>query len=157
MPAIKLRELKPGANRHHDVWRLLGERSLCARKVKDGEGVYFVIVPDCEIESFLSEENVRFFLRNGFEVKPPPEMEALRTIVIRNLDRQIDHYTETDIQNNIEESNPGVTVLEVVKLPTTSKLLKVKLATRDGTTWLTEESKYLIITYLMDKWKKRHT
>ena len=69
MPAIKLRELRGGGrDRHLDIWKLLGERGLCARKVKDGQGVYFLIVAEADTEKFLSEDNVKYFREQGFEM-----------------------------------------------------------------------------------------
>ena len=62
----------------------------------------------------------------GFELVPPIEYNSLKTVVVKNLDYMIDSYSDDEIIESIERLNSWAKVEHVYKIPTTSKLLKVR-------------------------------
>ena len=96
MPTVKIRDVSGGTT-HSGLWRIIGKHGLKANKVKDAHQAFYVIVEQEDLERFTSTTTKDLFKDDGLEILNPPELEALRTIVARNLDRHIDDYTEEEI------------------------------------------------------------
>ena len=132
MPSVKVTDTRKGSvsgARHNELWKVLGEYNLSALKIKDAHLAYYVIVEHEDLEKFLDlDTRVELVSKHEFNVWTPPEVEALRTIVAKHLDRQIDEFNEQEIKENLNNANPWLTVEEVIKLPTTSKIIKIKVS-----------------------------
>ena len=98
---------------------------MSAKKVHDGNGVFFAIANEDSLETILSEESKVTFENEGFELVPPIEYNSLKTVVVKNLDYLINSHSDGEIIESIERLNPWAKVVYACKIPTTSKLLKV--------------------------------
>ena len=50
----------------------------------------------------------------------------MRTVVIKEIGSMVDDYSVEEIKNNVEDLNTWAKVSEIVKMPTTSKMLKIQ-------------------------------
>ena len=126
-PAIKLIDKWPwGPNRHHEVYQAFGKIGVAVKKVHDAKGAFYAIVNDENLENTLTQESKDVFRALGYEVVPPIEYNALKTVVAKNLDYMIDSYTDAEIIDSIETLNEWAEVVSVFKIPVTSKMLKVR-------------------------------
>ena len=126
-PAIKLIDKRPGEpNRHHEVYRAFGRIGVAVKKVHDAKGAFYAIVNDENLENVLTQESKDVFRGLGYEVVPPIEYNALKTVVAKNLGYMIVSYTDTEIIESIETLNEWAEVESVFRIPVTSKMLKVR-------------------------------
>jgi len=91
----------------------------------DYKNAYFVIANDQTIE-MMSKECKATFLKHHFEIQDPPEYNAMRTIVIRNVDKQITEFSEEEIKENIENENAWAKIEQVIKIPNAPSILKIR-------------------------------
>ena len=126
MPSVKIKDYRPGADRRGKVWEILGIKKIDIWKMKDGKGVFFIIMDKDNCQKLLEEDVKEAFKNNDYEIVNPPDLNANRTIVVRNLDRQIDDWSESSIIEYITARNTWIKIESVYKLPTTSKMLKIK-------------------------------
>ena len=129
MPSVKIKDHIPGPTRRNKLWECLGVCQVDVWKVKDGVGAYFVILDKSNCQKLLEENTKTTFKGKSFEIINPPDLNANRTVVVRNLDRQIDEWDEENIKEYITERNSWLKVESIVKLPTTSKIIKIKCET----------------------------
>ena len=92
----------------------------------------FVVITSDEIVDKLLTTNIKDSLRKDeFEVMIPPEYNARRTLVLRNIDSLITTVDEEELKNDIKQRNSWIKVSEVIKIPNAPKILKVKAETSD--------------------------
>ena len=126
-PAIKIIDKRPNEpHRHNKVFQTFGRIGVSIKKVHDGKGVFFAIANEDSLETILSSESTAIFREVGFELVPPIEYNSLKTVVIKNLDYMVDSYSDEEIIESIERLNSWAKVEYVYKIPTTSKLIKVR-------------------------------
>ena len=126
-PAVKIIDKRPTEpHRHNKVFQTFGRIGVSVKKVHDGKGVFFAIANEDSLETILSEESKETFQNEGFELVPPNEYNSQKTVVVKNLDYMIDSYSEDEIIESTERLNSSAKVEYVYKIPTTSKLLKVR-------------------------------
>ena len=133
-PSIKIIDKRPGEqHRHNKVYQILGKIGVCAKKVHDGKGAFFVITSDDAIETILNDDSKETFSKEGFDVIPPIEYNSMKTIVVKHLDYMIDSFTDDDIIHSIERLNDWAEVESIYRIPSTSKILKIRLKTQQMT------------------------
>ena len=71
---------------------------------------------DEDLEPLFTPEVKRCFLNVGLEVITPAEASAMRTILVRQIDKHIDDYSDMEIKDYIEEQNRWAKVDLVRKL-----------------------------------------
>ena len=126
--AVKIIDKRPGEqHRHNKVYQVLGKIGVCAKKVHDGEGAFLVITSDDAIETILNDGSKETFSQEGFEVIPPIEYNSMKTIVNKHLDYMVDSFTDDDITDSIERLNEWAQVESIYRIPSTSKILKIRL------------------------------
>ena len=129
-PAVKLIDKRPNdSHRHHGVYKAFGKIGVSVKKVHDAKGAFYAIVSDENLEIVLLEENKDVFREEGYEVIPPIEYNAMKTMVAKSLDYMIDEYTDQEIGDSIEDLNEGLKVEDIYRIPTTSKMIKVRFTT----------------------------
>ena len=129
--AVKIIDKRPGEqHRHNKVYQVLGKTGVCAKKVHDGKGAFFVITSDNVIETILNDGSKETFSQEGFEVIPPIEYNSMKTIVVKHLDYMIDSFTDDDIIHSIERLIDWVQLESIYRIPSTSKILKMRLKTQ---------------------------
>lgn len=91
-----------------------------------GRGVFFPIIHDEDLENMLNQETKKELTKNKFEVITPIEYGAMRTIIVKEVDSIVDDFQNDEIKFNIEQCNQWAQVIDVFKMGTTSKMLKVQ-------------------------------
>ena len=124
--SVKVLDHKPGTGRRSDLYGILGKHGIYPGKMHAGQGVFFPIIKESEIEEMLKEEVRQEAGGNDFEIVTPIEFGALQTIVVREVDSMIEEYNVGEIAESIQCLNEWAEVVEVYKFATTSKLLKVR-------------------------------
>ena len=125
--ALKIIDKRPTEpHKHNKVFQTFGKIGVSVKKVHDVKGVFFAITNEHSLETILSEENKITFQNEGFELVPPIEYNSLKTIEVKNLNYMTDSYSDDEIIESIERLNSWAKLECVYKIPTTSKLLKIR-------------------------------
>jgi len=66
---------------------------------------FYAIANDGTIEKLLSTDCKAIFQKQQFEIRDPPEYNAMKTVTIRNIDQQIINYGESEIIETIKREN----------------------------------------------------
>ena len=131
MPAVELIDKRPGdPNRHTNVYRTFGKLGISIKKVHDAKGAFYVVVTEENLEKILTDENKNECRKEGYELQAPIVYESLKTIVVKQLDYMIDSFTDGEIIDSINELNDWAEVEGMYRLPTTSKMLKIKFTSQ---------------------------
>ena len=101
-------------------------RSLCdaevfINKIIENKEAAFVITDNKVMDTLLRDENRQLFIARRLDIQYPPEYEAARTVLLRNVDSAISALTEQEIARYIKELN----VKRVIKIPNSEHLLKI--------------------------------
>ena len=56
----------------------------------------------------------------------PLKYNSLKTVVVKQLDYMIDSFNDREIVDSIHELNDWAEVKEIYRLPTTSKMMKIR-------------------------------
>ena len=124
--SIKVIDRKPGAKRKNDLYGILGAFGVFPGKMHAGNGVFFPIVKENEIEEMMKDEILQKAKGEGFEIIAPIELGAMRTVIVKEVDSMIDEYSNEEVIYSIEALNEWAEVTEIYKFKTPSKMLKVQ-------------------------------
>ena len=96
-------------------------QSLCnaevfVNKIVENKEAFFVITDNRTMDTLLRDTNRQKF------AEYPPEYEAARTVLIRNVDSTISALNEQEIRNYIDKD---LKVKQVIKIPNSEHLLKI--------------------------------
>ena len=122
MKSLKVLDQRPHSKRKGELYNVLGACGIYPGKVQVGEGVFYVLIRDEEVEEMLKEETKKKAVENGFQIFRPLDYDSMKTVVVRDVDSVMEEFT-------VEEIAEWAKVEEVVKLPTTSQILKVRFRT----------------------------
>ena len=108
-------------------------QSLCnakvyVNKIIENKEAFFVITDNKVMDTLLREENRQLFAARGLEIQYPPEYEAARTVLLRNVDNVISAMTEQEITSNI---NKELKIKQVIKTPNSQHMLKIVFNTTE--------------------------
>ena len=131
MLAVRIDNLTPGGTRRMRLYEALGKLEIRPNKVKEERRMFFVIIEERYIEKLLDKKSKEIMKKEGFEVLNPLEYNAMKTVVAKQIDEIVDYYNEQDIITSIEESNTWAKVENIVKLPTATKMLKIRFETTE--------------------------
>ena len=95
-------------------------------ELKEGKGVYYAIVKETRIEHIITDEMKETFTKNSLQITPPIEYDALRSVIVKHLDKVLDDYSNDEVIESIRQANHWDQVEEMVRIPTTGRLLKIK-------------------------------
>ena len=128
MPRIRIRDLKPDhGNRKRLLWNQLLNLNLLVYQLQVPNKNSMVVVSSDEIIEKLMSPSIKDKLgKEGFEVTTPPEFLANRTFVLRNIDTLISEQECDFLKEDIEQRNSWLKVIEVIKIPTAPKILKIR-------------------------------
>lgn len=126
---IKDRQSSTGDQRRHLLWKLMFDNSIAVNKVHGSGNGYVVLANDDDVEKMLVTELKAKFSQNEFEIIDPPELNAKRTMVITGADSHISSFECQQIASEIERVNKGIKIVKVIKLPTTTSVLKIQMET----------------------------
>ena len=98
MPAVKVVDCDGRQKRRRaKLWECFGGLlGINPTNIKDGgNGNYYVIVPQDNIEHIITEESKQKLRDLKFEINIPTEYNAMRTVIVRHIDKVISEYNET--------------------------------------------------------------
>ena len=91
-------------------------------KIVESKDAFLLIVDQRNMDRLLTDESRERFNANGFTIQYPPEFEAARTVMLKNVDSVFAALPEDEICNYIK----GVyQIKKIIKIPNSSHLLKV--------------------------------
>ena len=91
-------------------------------KIVDGKDVFFLITDNVNMDKLLTEESRMRFRSKGMEIQFPPEYDAARTVILKNVDNIISNMSEEEIERYI---GADFKVRKIIKIPNSPHLLKV--------------------------------
>ena len=102
-------------------------QSLCdaevlVNKIVENREAFFVITDNRTMDTLLRDTNRQMFAKRGLVIQCPPEYEAARTVLIRNVDSTIRALKEQEIQAYIDKD---LKVKQVIKIPNSEHLMKI--------------------------------
>lgn len=130
MARIRIKDKDPNSPRRRaTLWQCLGKAKINPKGIRDTNAAFYVIAEDEMIEKLMAQDCRNIFNQNKFEIQDPPEYNAMRTVVIKKVDRQIAEYDREEIKTSIERENSWAKIDEVVKLPNTDTIIKIRFQT----------------------------
>ncbi|XP_076054813.1 uncharacterized protein LOC143033360 [Oratosquilla oratoria] len=126
MGRLKLRETRPstGSNKRGTIWKTLTNLNIHIQRLFSNGPLHTILADDSTIEELTKKENKTAFSKEGLEIMDP-ELNAKKTLIIKQVDDHIHEKSPEDIKTKIERLNP-VKVNTVIKLPNTRTIIKVK-------------------------------
>lgn len=127
MPKVRIKNLRPNdPQRLTRLWECIGTSGIFAQNIIEANKDFIVIANDETIENITARPLKEKATQHGFEVIPPPEAIAKRTLVIKNINKNIQDSSNDEVKESIERSN-DVVVEEVIRIPSAPRLLKIRL------------------------------
>ena len=127
---ITMVRIRVKINRHDGTpMKPLLIQSLCdaevfVNKIVENREAFFVITDNRTMDTLLRDTNRQIFAKRGLVIQCPPEYEAARTVLIRNVDSTIRALSEQEIQEHIDK-DLKVKVKQVIKIPNSEHLMKI--------------------------------
>ena len=126
MKSIRIIDHKKGEDRVRALWQALGLCKIYPDKIQEGRGALFPIIKAEDLEKLLTEDSRNKVKQHGFEVVTPVEWEAMKSVVVCELDRSIKSYTEAEIIQMIDHHNGWAKVESVYLFTTNSNMMKIR-------------------------------
>ena len=115
MPSIKIK------NNNHEtaesliqtrikLWSALGLHKINPWKINNGKDCFYAVLNEDGWEKMMRKEVKDELQKINLEIITPPEYRASRTILARNIDKQIDVCSEEEIKISLKEENPWMTI-----------------------------------------------
>ena len=132
MPAIKIvNKNTRHPKRKARLWECFGSIGVNPTNIKDGKGINYAIVQQEKVEVIIDLKSKQKFQDEGFEIHTPIEYNALRTVVVKNIDQMITDFTDQEVIDRIQNSNPWAKIESIYRLAQSGRLLKVRFATTE--------------------------
>ena len=130
MPAIRIIDRDTRSpKRRPKLWETFGLIGINPNQIKDGKGVFYAIVKQEQVDQILEDESKENFKQNGFEVTQPIEYEAMKSVVVRHVDKVISEYDDDDVIGSINQANTWAQVEKIVRIVANGRVLKVTFKT----------------------------
>ena len=122
MPRIRVKIYIHSGNQKGKLVQCLGKTGVMVNKILENKEVYFLIVDNGNMDKLLSTESRNVFAHGGFEVQYPPEYEASRTVILKNVDEMLQLMSVEELASDIDKD---LKVRKVIKIPKNNRLLKI--------------------------------
>ncbi|XP_076037769.1 uncharacterized protein LOC143023141 [Oratosquilla oratoria] len=131
MGRINIRETRPsaGQNKRTSIWKLLTKLGIPIQKLFTNGTQHTAIADDRTIEELAKKTTKTEFAKEGLDIVDPPELDAKRTLIIKQVDGHIHEENTDTIKNELERLNTYMKITSVIKLPNTNTILKIKMET----------------------------
>ena len=116
MVRIKVKNfVHDGTSRKPALVQTLAEAEAWVNKIVETREAFILIADNQNMDKLLKEEIRQKFAARGLEITYPPEYEASRTVIIKNVDSLISAMSEEEIAGLIDGN---LRVKRVIKIPT---------------------------------------
>ena len=105
------------------LWECFGRVGVNPTDLKDAKGAFYAIVQTDMVEQLLTREVKTTFMEQGFEIMAPIKFHALRSVMVKHIDRVINEYTEEEIIQSIDDKNNWANVESIYNITNTGRLL----------------------------------
>ena len=137
------------SRRRYLLWKCIGAAQIKGvQKIECGRAAFYVIGDDEALEKFMSPETRTIFQDQELEIQDPPEYNAKKTIVVKGVDTQVSEYSPDDIVKSVERENEWAKVAQVIKLPNTTTMLKIKFETAQMAKKALDSGFYILFQYI---------
>ena len=127
MPRIRVKiNVHDGKSKKGELVYCLADAML--NKIVESKDAFFLIVDQRNMDGLMTDESRERFNANGFTIQYPPEFEAARMVMLKNVDSVIAALPEDEICNYIKG---GYQIKKIIKIPNSSHLLKVIFASSE--------------------------
>ena len=99
--------------------------------IKQGKGICYAIVQQEKVEVIIEQKSKQSIQNEGFEIHTPLEHNAMRTVVVKNIDQFITDFTDQEVIDRIQLSNPWAKVESIYRLAQSGRLFNVRFATTE--------------------------
>ena len=160
MPSTKIFDREPNRIfRRSGLYALFSENKLLITSLSDGVAIkdetehgavmYYAKTDENTLDLLFSQTIRDNFLARGYELIEPPEINALKSVIIRNIDKQqVENYDKDELIIDIEAANEGLRVLDLVILPTKTKMIKIKFENQNMALWTIENGLKIVDQFL---------
>ena len=123
MVRIKVKILiHDGTSRKPALVQALGDSDTWVNKIVETKEAFILIADNANMDKLMKENIRQKFYEKGFEITYPPEYEASRTVIIKNVDSLIHALPVDEIALSIDR-NLGVK--KIIKIPNSAHLMKI--------------------------------
>ncbi|XP_064094659.1 uncharacterized protein LOC135206986 [Macrobrachium nipponense] len=128
MNSIRINDLNPvGEKRRKELWKVLCEILKCkVNKIIDGKNSFTISVSDEYVDRISHPDAAKILADENFTVQTSREVDSKRTVVVRGVDPIVMEFDENKIREDIESGQPWAKADAVIKLPSSTRTLKVK-------------------------------
>ena len=124
--SVKVIGRKPHTKRRRELYNVLGKYSIFPTKMHSGQGVFFPIICESDLENMLKDELRQYAMEKGFEIKVSIEYSTMKTVVVKEIDSVVDEFEEEEIKESIERLKDWAKVADLFRFGTTSKMVKIQ-------------------------------
>ena len=143
------------SKRRTKLWECFGKIGIYPADIKDANGAYYAIVQAAKVEEILEEENKKIFSDENFDVLPPIEFNAMRSVVVRHIDKVIEEYSDEDIIDSIEHSQSWAKVDGIVRIASGGRLLKIRFKSTEMVTRALKEGIVILNQFIPSRQVER--
>ena len=111
-----------GQSKKPSVVHCIAKAEALVFRIVESRDAFFLIVDNENMDHLLRDKSIELFTDKGLEIQTPPEYEAARTVMLKNVDEVIAGMIIEDICKGIDEN---IRVKRVVKIPNNTHLLKI--------------------------------
>ena len=111
-----------GTSRKPNLINCICQAEVLINKIIESKDASFLLTDHSNMDKLLRDDVRSKFAEEGLEVQYPPEYEAARTVMLRNVDPVISSKSSQEI---IEYIDPSLKVKTVIKIPNNTQLLKL--------------------------------
>ena len=93
MPSVKIVDLRPdsgGELRREMLYVLSNDHEVQVTRIAGKHPNYYAIIGENQMDAMTNEVAKEGFRSNDYEIRDPPESNALKSVWVKDLDRQIE-------------------------------------------------------------------
>ena len=129
MTGIKIIDRSTRAScRRPRLWECFGRIGVNPTDIKDAHGAYYAVD---NAEKLLTNEAKAIFRDDNFEVLPPIEYNALKSVVVKHLDKVISEYTDEEVIDSINAKYNWANAESIYRLTEAGRLIKFKFSSME--------------------------
>ena len=130
-----------GTSRKPNLINCICQAEVLINKIIESKDAFFLLTDHSNMDKLLGDDVRSKFAEEGLEVQYPPEYEAARTVMLRNVDLVIASKSSQEI---IEYIDPSLKVKTVIKIPNNTHLLKLIFESADMADKVVQEGLILL-------------
>ena len=119
-----------GKSQRLRFWNVLGELGIFVTRLIETKDALIVIAGVTDLDMLFVPGHLETLKSKGFEPVPPPELNALKTVVVRDVDPFVTGLSEDILRNCLEQQHKGIS--KVIKIPNNPRMLKLTFQTSYG-------------------------